>query len=514
MSKIQFGISPTGNGIGVLYFTARSGNFRLRIDVLPKFWKQDPGHIYRLDLDEIESMDTTGEDFISVSCFEGTSIQISSSDSKLIDEIGRCILETSFLVEEEDRESNVKLLVPELVSAHTTTTPCSKGTNDIWELIGKLDENTSGQILDILKVPNFESMSQLDSLHNGASFAQDPIVEKLAAKLLLHKLGLLTKRIKPRFDVSREQSRVFKGKLIPKSLLPWASGQRSYLEFDQSKLDSDSGLLRLLRYAARLAHDCIRKESFWENRASQLDRFLGDAMPISAFTARSLARGIRLRPSERLFAEVLNLARLMVLGKADSFGDSAGQTVKTGLATGVFLSSARLWELLLENHTLESGHRIQAFKAPVPIRANDVDSASAKRPDLAITDARGRLLATIDAKYKALDQIKLNKMPGSDQYQQYAYAASLGLPSLFIYCGENEDSRFDRDRVVISSYVHVSPPVVSVTRLPFPRNGNLEAWWDEIEDLIRPVVSDLLLEKGGEVTAELFENLSHRLANH
>jgi hypothetical protein len=462
-----------------------------------------------LDLDVIESDDTTGNDFISVSCFEGTSIQISSSDSKLIDEISACILETSFLVEEDEKESNVKLLVAELVSAQTSTTPCSRGTNEVWELIGKLEESTSGQILDLLRVPNFESMSQLDSLHNGASFAQDPIVEKLSAKLLLHKLGLLSKRIKPRFVVSRERSRVFKGKLIPKSLLPWSSGQRNFLEFDQSKLDSDSDLLRLLRYSARLAHEGIRQESFWANRASQLDHFLGDAKPISAFTARRLARAIRLRPSERMFAEVLNLARLMILGKADSFGDSAGQTVKTGLATGVFLSSARLWELLLENHTLDTGHRIQAFKAPVPIRTNDVDSSSAKRPDLAITDSRGRLVATIDAKYKTLEQIKLNKMPGGDQYQQYAYATSLGLPSLFIYCGENEDSRFDRDRVVIANDFHGAQPVVSVTRLPFPRNGNLDTWWAEIEAKIRLVVIDLLLEKSGEVSTELFENFSH-----
>jgi hypothetical protein len=95
---------------------------------------------------------------------------------------------------------------------------------------------------------------------------------------------------------------------------------------------------------------------------------------------------------------------------------------------------------------------------------------------LAIQDAGGKIVATVDAKYKSLDSATLQSMPNEDQYQQYAYASTSNLPSLFVYCGESASSPAVDE--IMQGHDFMGPkPRVGVVSVPFPKDANLRDWW-------------------------------------
>jgi hypothetical protein len=166
--------------------------------------------------------------------------------------------------------------------------------------------------------------------------------------------------------------------------------------------------------------------------------------------------------------ESVALARGVLLG-AYPFGvEEYADEASSGVAVGLRISTARLFELLLQSVPLRGGRRL------VPGASLSIleGLGSPKRPDLRVLE-EDRPICLLDAKYKQ----RGDRMPFADQYQQYAYASASGLPAGFVYV-EQEPRPPTAWGLVRRGGVPAALRI-AVGSVPFPNpsdSSSLDAW--------------------------------------
>jgi len=476
-------VSANGNGVGQIILSHKSiqGQTRVTLDIHPKMWNPNPKiRISRLFIDELHSSSQN-----HLHCYETQVIQVVSSD---LDDLNRFAAQLIAIESDEstgEENSNISTLFTEVGSVSGEVLPITliePPASSLWDLLEELDEKSQELVAGLIRIPNYGDQ-QIDLLSWAGSLLKHSAVELILGRLFLQKLEKRAHLLRPKFVEIEVENTRFKGRVQIRSLMQYSKRIRENFISQISDMTNDNDGNRLLLGALQVLSKTILDTPIFNPRVMRLRKFFTGVTLLPHGELMILAKGFKQKRSMVGFGELVFLAKLIILHLQPGIGD-AKQQPNSGLATGMYLSSARLWEIILSGRRLGEDWAIEPYKKPLPIRERDtLDGANQKEPDLCVVDKLGKIRALVDAKYKNLDyKPNLGKMPNADQYQQYAYSAASGLPSLFIYCSPNDYLGYDTDKIKIAYSTRETQ--IGVIAIPFPKDSNLEIWWKECEPRI------------------------------
>ena len=491
MPSVNLKVSANGNGVGQIILSHRTleGQARVTLDIHPKMWNPNPKNcISKLNIDELNSVAHN-----HLHCYETQVIQVVSKDydslNRFVSQL--IVVESGELSGEEN--SNFTSLFTELGSTSGETIPITDiepPLSSLWDLLKELDEKSQEMVAGLIRIPNYEDQ-QIDLLSWSGSLLKHSAVELILGRLFLQKLEKGAHLLRPKFVEIEVEGTRFKGRVQMRTLMQYSKRVRANFISQVSDMTNDNDGNRLLLGALQVLSKTILDTPIFSPRVMRLRKFFTGVTLLPPGELITLAKRFKPKRSMVGYGELVFLAKLIILGLQPGIGDAKQQT-NSGLATGMYLSSARLWEIILSDRRLGEDWEMQPYKKPLPIREKDtLEGGNQKEPDLCVVDKLGNILALVDAKYKNLDFTpKLGKMPNSDQYQQYAYSAASGLPSLFIYCSPNNYLGFDTDKIQIAHSILETR--IGVIAIPFPKDSNLEIWWNEAEprilESLKPII--------------------------
>ncbi len=491
MPSVNLKVSANGNGVGqiILNHKTLNGQTRVTLDIHPKMWNPNPlNRISKLNIDELDNSTQN-----HLHCYETQVIQVVSNDYESLNGFVSQLIAVEPDGMSGEENGHLTTLFTEIGHISGETLPITEidpPASSVWDLLKELDENSQELVAGLIRIPNYEDQ-QIDLLSWSGSLLKHSAVELILGRLFLQKLEKRSHLLKPKFVELEVKGTRFKGRVQIRSLMQYSQRIRANFNSQVSDMTNDNDGNRLLLGAVQVLSKTILDTPIFSPRVMRLRKFFTGVSLLPHGELITLAKSFKHKRSMVGYGELLFLARLIILRLQPGIGDEKQHT-NSGLATGMYLSSARLWEIILSERRLSENWTIEPYKKPLPIREKDtLDGTNQKEPDLCVMDRFGNIIALVDAKYKNLDFApKLGKMPNSDQYQQYAYSAASGLPSLFIYCSQNDYLGFDTDKIQIAhSNVETR---IGVIAIPFPKDSNLELWWNEAEpwilESLKPII--------------------------
>jgi 5-methylcytosine-specific restriction endonuclease McrBC regulatory subunit McrC len=489
--SINLKVSGNGNGVGqiIFYGTSQNKSSMITLDIHPKLWNPNPEtRVLDLLIDELQK-----ELPQQLNCYEGQTIRIFSTETEYLNRLVAQLTKLDAEIGTEVDDGNLSNLFTIVGTAYGESSPITaieQPRSSIWELLSTLDEASQEMIAALIKIPNYED-KQIDLISWSKSMLRHKAVELILARLFLQKLEKATHLLKPRFVERDIEETRFRGRVNILSLRLYSKRIRQNFVSSVSEMSNDnSGNQLILGALTKLSKTTLDSPPF-ASRIMRLSKFFTGVSKQSDSELIALAKSFQHKRSMVGYGELVFLSKMIILGLQPGIGD-AKQTTNFGLATGMYLSSARLWEILLSNRSVGGKWTIAPFKKPLPLRAKDsITGLFQKEPDLCIRDNLGNVIAVVDAKYKILDSsVQLGKMPNGDQYQQYAYSAASGLPSLFIYSSSKDEFLLDCDKIIVSQSNLATG--IGVMTIPFPKDSDLASWWNEVEPKILEAITEII----------------------
>ena len=499
--------SPKGNGCG-LALVRLSGGATLVVSVIPKWWA--PYCIpVSVDLDVLRA---SANQVRHVVVPELAHLLLLSRDEGALNAVAAALTGLRFSDADErgDEQKEAPLFeaaAPQGVLANVegkwhggegdTAAEAAMLAEALWAGVESLSAS------DLIRLPLRESTLH-PALLTREHLADVPALERVFRELFIREVEVVLRRRTPEFRRNTEVLPFIRGRVRVESLVEAKARKTLKVECEFDELDHDHPWQRLVRAAVRAvaARDLAELEGGREgvsaarvNRCRSIDRHMSEVPSISPDQA------VRIRPSEINFgrnrhaALAAQLARYVLLRDSPA-GFSSDRTERPAVATGVRISSARLFERLLARTASQTGRlQLRENSALFPLLRGEL---ATKRPDLLITmrgeeSARPRVVALADAKNKSKVAMSPGSMSAPDQYQQFAYAAMSGLPTVFIFATATSASWPLSAAHEINVRGLDDGPQVATAQVPFPAPF-AGAWAQQLASPVRSVLEEFLAE--------------------
>ncbi len=468
--------SRRGDGCGVAVVGIAAGNrqARLCLTVLPKVWASasPPELVTTIDLSALENGQL---DRLNVVVYERQRVRLTGTEKTV-----KGVVDGLTGLEFDPGDSAIGKK-PSCLFERATRCNCDtlqsaaeteKQVRAFWTMMSDVEFS------DLITPPRGAAVGR----HAETYIAEKLLphvsaLEPLVQSEFLRQAEKFVRRRRPEFRHHIDDMSAVRGRIVTSGLARRAArGQQAVAcEFDE--LDANVPWQQVIRFAAGMVS---RRDGYGNERlagnAARVARILGDCHAIHPRLARQMCSGNALKAPRkaRFAAETLQLARWLILARYP-FGvqeDSAGRP--QAVAAGVRVPTSRLWERFLAGVKVENIGTLEKHSATVPIRQKAVME---KSPDLCVRSGGGGVIALFDAKYKLMRRPRFEAMPMADQYQQYAYAAATGKPTVFVYVTDSEcRGKLSEDVILVNG----SPgPRVGVATVPFPGPedcNDISAW--------------------------------------
>jgi len=332
----------------------------------------------------------------------------------------------------------------------------------------------------------------LDAISWANTFMAHDALKKLITQLFVRNLEQALHAIRPTFVEKGISTKVLVGRPEIHTLARFVHNVRNDFRTVVSEMSNDNPTNQLLKSALTFVSSNKPIDESEMIRIQRLQRKFDGVTSIKPQQVIKLVRKVNVNNKNTRLANAIKFAKMIVLGSFPGLGEEDVRSNKA-IATGIFFSSARLWELLLSERVLLNGLKINPDKEAIALRLKDSTTGKySKRPDLSLVQEQGDKRGFVDAKYKFLSgKNLLALMPNDDQYQQYAYSAATGLPSLFVYCTSGIDVSYEIDTLLVRGNSDDEIRIGAIS-IPFPKPGNLDGWWNLYENEVNICVAELL----------------------
>ena len=489
-NEIWLRVSRNGNSCGYVLF--RNDNFRLGINVLPKFWKEEPSCLKTtINLDHLNRNEF--DQNATIILYEMQFLRIISSDVELLDQVINSLI--GIKVNDDSVESQT-----DLDDFENSESPLFSKTfkprgdlkelnqedlhnpDDFWNIVSNSD-----MPLTLADTNQIDYSFMSNRLNNIDERVLKELV-KIRRRTFLSEAEKMVSRLKPVFAPRIESLSSVRGSIVLTNLFQRKATRSARIQCEFDELAIDSIWYQLIKAAnlVALKQEIETQTDEWTNRSERIERNLRS---IPQLRAREALMGISTERLPRKFKQYKDCCDLAIMMLRDENHLSSGSTTvnETGVAISIRVSTAKLFENLLNNRKFDRYTLClinkEGAKHTINIREKSLKGNLfiGKEPDLAVIedrkDSEKEIVGFFDAKYKSPNGgPTFSNMSLSDQYQQYTYAAASGKPTHFIYIATKEPSSqfFDTARILINTHAEIEIGIQSVT---FPENGDLETWW-------------------------------------
>ena len=458
--------SPRGEGCGFAVLAIKAGNRRVRIclTVLPKAWAPATSADLATTID-LSALETEQADRLDVVVYEKRRVRVTGPEKTVRDFVrGLTGLKFDQTDSATDR-SPVRLFDP---TARCQSQPLQFSSEREEQVRAFWSMMTDVQFSSLIKPPqSVEGDRHAETYIAEKLMPHVAALEPLVQRAFVRHAEDFVRRRRPEFRHHIDEMNVVRGRIITSALASRAAKGQQAVSCQFDELDADSPWQQVIRFAARMvARRDGHEDEQLAGRAARIDRLLADCHVLHPRVARQMCSGRKLTAPRkaRFAAEPLELARWLILARYP-YGiqeDFSGRP--PAVAAGVRVATSKLWELLLAGVKVKRVGMLQQHSTLVKIRQTAVID---KSPDLCAKDERGEFVAWYDAKYKIIGRPRFENMPMGDQYQQYAYAAATGKPTVFVYVGDTREPRTPREDVILVN--GEGGTRIGVATVPFPR---------------------------------------------
>jgi McrBC 5-methylcytosine restriction system component len=479
-----FQVSKNGKNCGVLLFSVLVGgqSKTIQVVVLPKFWSPnwnlDEKLVTELDLDAIVDEPSS---VVSVEVCEMDFIYLVADSDEDVQNASRFLIQK--FASSKASEPSYRLVEPVLHPRQKpwTSPPASTSrSRDMWRLFAQLDgiaedlewpSEISTEIPPLLTTPVLESLKDL---------------RPLLSEVFVNEAERHVRNLRPEFTNSTDELRLPRGRISGEALLRRRVNRVLPIECEFDELSHQTPWNDLVLAASRVvAGDALLRESTRRRASSLAMRIPANIVsPRDALRAVRMKRISRKHRSSRLCFE---LAASILRGDWSWGPEESDVISRPGFVFGLSIRMDKVFERLLGTLNSSDGRlhlnnrKERDASAPqVKIHLREADRhLNPKVPDLTYVSQRGSTVL-VDAKYKDAPS-SFQAMPGSDQYQQYAYAATSGKSVIFCYVGNDKSSLTSK---IIVENATGELPQVALTQIPFPSSENLSDWACDCQHLL------------------------------
>jgi len=409
-------VSANGNAVGqvLLRYETKNGAVRIVLHIHPKMWNTPNFLHVDLDLDELDTFRVN-----QLHSFEMQTLNIKSRDetslNMLVDQL------KSFQVDSNSYEddNNSTRLFSDAPSTSSISVPISnivEPRRNLWDLLAALEQESQDLVTNLVRIPNYAD-DQIDVITLSESILKHKALERIVSRLFVIRLEENAHLLKPLFVENTIETRYFRGRVDTLSITKFTKRIRQTYISHVSELSRNNQINQLILGALAIVSGKLLAAEGFTPRLIRLRKFFAGVSVLSNNQLFKLAQNFKLRSTKNRLAEIVILAKMIIFGVQQGIGD-VRQSRNLGLATGLYLSSARLWEVLLSNRKIGEEYLLAPYKKALAIRSKDrINVSNRKQPDLCVLNKNGDVVALVDAKYKTLDHTaRLNVMPNSDQY--------------------------------------------------------------------------------------------------
>lgn len=493
--------SRSGNGCGIALVGLESGA-SFAVSVLPKWWRTDES-VPEIDVDNLAHRAT---EHLHVFMSEGGFIRLSSLHEELLNSIAHALTGLEFDDQSDAiAEKCTTSLFTEVVSGldlpSVSAVPMAKDQAKALDLAAAYWSGVEQlQALDLVRTPIRENSSNIGPLVHQL-LSDIPQLERVLREQFVREVEMLLRRRVPEFRSTTETQQQVRGRIIVDSVIAARASQSLDIECESEVLDHDQPWQRLVRSAVRAvarrdrADLQVRDDPLSRRRVMRCQRidFFFAETPLYPPT-RALVDYHRAprRTRNSHATSAIHLAE-SILRRETPIGPHRDRTRKTAIATGLRISSSRLFEVAcagvpLSRPTLTlslSAPKLSLYRSGTPT----------KRPDLVLLESsasssEAEALLLVDAKYKSRVAAHPSLMTMADQYQQFAYSAVSGIPSLFIFAAPVGSLPAVSAPIELHISGCIKAPWVANATVPFP--GPEESWTECFASGIEWVTSKLL----------------------
>lgn len=468
--------SPKGNGCGIALLRVDGGP-TLAISVVPKLWPASGATVLRID-----EGPGTAEPVVHLVVRELQTFTLVADSSVVLDSCIEALTNLRFEDDDTDQLLDASSSpkgpaplfqeVPLSVVEESLTSDAADGGVQRLDVVDAfwsgVEEVGASSIVKTPENPQAEEPALL-----GQLLGSFPALEPVMRELFVSQAETALKRRMPDFRTATEELPFIRGSLTPRGLTRAVLGELDGLESTFAELDHDHPWQQVIRSAAR---QVVRRDlnqgigAARIGRCRRIDRTLRDV------TVPRTSELMRYRYDGRVLGKNRHASVAARLGVAILRRDNlGGHPVRTGggvaVAAGLRIATSRLFEIMLaagsdpvgDLRLVENSERLALLRNQQPTKRPDlllVRSASSNAGTIATAEA------VVDAKYKMVVPESPSKMDMGDQYQQFAYAATTGKRTVFVFAAPPSSS------VRLSAWQAVNVPSltseVAVAAIPFP----------------------------------------------
>ena len=461
-------VSKKGKNCGVVVLSTviHERVHTLQFNVLPKFWNTSTStsSYLSIDLDKIGLDDSTLTIF---DVFELEYLRLTSSSHETLEFVQTTLGQNFGSTDTKTGHQLFEIVPTPKNGAERVAFSLASRVEAMWRLFVQVDGAS-----DELHWPITPDHSPIISSRIADSIKD---IFPLIVNVFVAEAERLARDLRPAFRATKVESEFLRGQVKPSDLMARRAtrSNRIICEFDE--LDFDSPWHTLVLTASRKISRDSRVEDSLRRRATSVSL----RIPSSIVSERDALKAVnsmkiprKLRPSRLC----LDLAKLLLL-EEKPWGLEADQSpAELGLIFAVSVQMDKIFERLLgtlssDNCSLSrNNQRVQdgLGRKKIFLRADDLEG---KEPDLLFRGVDESWML-VDAKYKSAPD-SFESMNGSDQYQQFAYAASSGVPVLFCFVGDENQMR--QTSIVINEK-RGGGTKVAISQVPFPVAENLDEW--------------------------------------
>lgn len=495
--------SPRGDGCG-LVLVSLGGGASLTVSVLPKWWRAASPSPVEVPIDVAADGQLP---LAHVWVTELEHLVLHSRDARRLDACVRALVSVGFPAEDAEDEAAGASSGPAPLFVEVPTSSgggWSGNGSDLpdrplsaveafWSMV------STSAASDLVRIPAKDGAGEPPLTAYGL-IDDVPSLERIMRELLVTATEAMLRRRQPDFRARTESLPFVRGSLTRSGRLQVALRSVANFECEFSAIDHDHPWQRVVRSAVRqvasrdLADSAVWPAAARVRRCRVIDQRMIDVTAISGRQALSYGVSANALGKNRHASPALRLA-LAVLARENPGGYTDHTSTDAAAATGLRISSSRLLERMLAmSLQLPFHYRLVENIERIAIHEH---GRKDKLPDLLLVRTAAKAsgvhnaTAVIDAKNKQVVPNTPGQMEMKDQYQQFAYAATTALPTLFLFaapCGTSPHVSAPTNIVLPSSDKKVP---VAVGRVPYPAPDATD-WRDEFSSGVRAVIKGFL----------------------